>query len=73
MAEKTTRPFLVGDRVKIVAPGTGLTGRIVELRGALGPGGAQVYRVRFRGRPNPAYVEVLVDQLRHLPEKTEPA
>jgi hypothetical protein len=39
--------------------------RIVELRGALGPGGKQVYRVRRK--PTPAYIEVLEDQLAPIP------
>jgi hypothetical protein len=42
-------------------------GPIVELRGALGPGGAQIYRVRYRGKPRPAYVEVREDQLIPIP------
>ena len=29
----------------------------------IGPKGAEVFRVRYRGKPNPAYVEVLEDQL----------
>jgi hypothetical protein len=59
--------FKVGDRVRIPAPGGGLTGRVVELRGPLGPNGAQIYRIRFRGKPNPAYVEVREDQLELMP------
>src|SRR5262249_59852101 len=48
--------FKRGDRVKTRRSGY-RPGRIVELRGALGPGGAQIYRVRYRRKP-PAYVEV---------------
>lgn len=57
-----------GDRVKIISGG-GLTGRIVELRGPLGPNGMQVYRVLLRKKPKPAYVEVREDQLEMMPEK----
>jgi hypothetical protein len=46
---------------------TNWRGRIVELRGPLGPGGAQVYRVRYRGKPRPADVEVLEEQLELIP------
>jgi hypothetical protein len=58
-------PFKVGDRVRIL--NSTLTGRIVELRGPLGPKGAQVYRVRYRGKPKPAYTEVLGEQLEVIP------
>ncbi|WP_439624711.1 hypothetical protein [Gemmata sp.] len=51
-----------GDRVKIRS-GSGHVGRIVELRGPLGPNGMQVYRVLLRTKPKPAYVEVREDQL----------
>ena len=56
------------DRVKIRY--TDWRGRIVELLGPLGPGGAQVYRVRVPGKPKPMFVEVLGDQLVRLPPKT---
>jgi hypothetical protein len=65
MATKTTaglQVFKVGDLVKIRNSGYP-RGRIVELRGPLGPGGAHVYRVRVRRKPKPLYVEVLGDQL----------
>ena len=56
------RPNLtLGDRVKI-RKSAGLKGRIVELRGPLGPGGAQIYRVQLRRKPR-AYIEVREDQL----------
>jgi len=68
MTEKTADPvFKLGDRVKIRL--SQLRGRIVELRGPLGPGGAQIYRVRFRRKPSPAYVEVREDQLVLLPPR----
>ncbi len=57
-----------GDRVKIINGG-GLTGRIVELRGPLGPKGMQVYRVLLRKKPKPAYVEVREDQLEIIPKE----
>lgn len=55
-----------GDKVKIIS-GSGPTGRIVELRGPLGPKGMLVYRVRLRKKPKPVYVEVREDQLELLP------
>lgn len=57
--------FSVGDRVEILHFGHG---KIIELRGPLGPGKAQVYRVLYRRKPKPAYIEVLGSQLR--PAKT---
>jgi hypothetical protein len=56
--------FKLGDQVKIRH--SNWRGPIVELYGALGPGGAQIYRVRYRRKP-PAYVEVREDQLVLLP------
>ncbi len=67
MPDETATRFKVGDRVRIPSPGGGLTGRVVELRGPLGPKGAQIYRVRFRGKPDPAYIEVREDQLELIP------
>ena len=61
--------FKLGDRVHIRRSG-GLRGRIVELRGPLGPGGAQIYRVMYRRRPRPAYIEVREDQLVLIPPKS---
>ena len=46
--------FNLGDRVKIHRTG-GMRGRIVELRGPLGPGGVQIYRVLVRRKPEPTY------------------
>jgi len=63
MAKVESQPLLkVGDRVKI-RHASGLHGRVVEWRGPLGPGGAQVYRVEVRKKPRPSYVEVRADQL----------
>jgi hypothetical protein len=58
-------PFKVGDRVKIrhyERPG-----RIVELRGPLGPGGAEIYRIIVRRKPSPVYIEVREDQMILIP------
>jgi hypothetical protein len=62
VAKVESQPLLkIGDRVRIRhAPG--LHRRIVELRGPLGPGGAQVYRVEVRRKPKPSHVEVREDQ-----------
>jgi hypothetical protein len=42
-------------------------GRIVRERGPLGPGGAQVYRVRIGVKPRPIYVELLAEQMELAP------
>ena len=70
MAKETTSPvFKYGDRVRVrLHPD--LRGRVVELRGALGPGGCQIYRVRFPRKPKPFYIELREDQLILLPPKT---
>lgn len=65
---ETTEPvarFKLRQRVKIINT-AGVCGRIVELRGPLGPKGIQVYRIRLRSKPVPAYVEVREDQLESL-------
>lgn len=63
MAAKTTAPsFQLGDRVT-VRYWPNMRGRIVELCGPLGPGGAQIYRVRFPLKPKPEYIELREDQL----------
>ena len=67
MAKPKPVPLLkLGDRVRIRLSG-GLKGRIVELRGPLGPGGAQIYRVRIPRKPKPQYIEVREDQLETIP------
>ena len=58
----------LGDWVKIRYSGRP-RGRIVELYGAIGPGGANVYRVQVRRKPTPAYVEVREDQILPLAPK----
>jgi hypothetical protein len=60
------RLFNVGDRVMIRLFG-GLRGRVVELRGPLGPGGVQMYRVMVRRMLEPMYIAVGADQLVPLP------
>jgi hypothetical protein len=67
MAEKqSAEPLKVGDWVKIRHSGFERA-RIVELRGPLGPGGAEVYRVRVWGTRKPVYIELLADQLVRIP------
>jgi hypothetical protein len=69
--EKTIPLFKVGDRVQLLP--SPLQGRIVELRGPLGPGGAQIYRVRIHYKPKmrrPSYIEVREDQLQVIPAYT---
>ena len=63
---KTTTSLNLGDRVRIKDL-AGQVGRIIELRGPLGPGGAPVYRVRVRKTPQASYIELLADQLELLP------
>jgi hypothetical protein len=64
--DKVTTSFNLGDHVRIKDLG-GQVGRIAELRGPLGPGGAWVYRVRVRRKPTVSYIELLGDQLEYLP------
>lgn len=61
-----TPPLKLGDRVKI-RHYDNQTGRVVELRGPLGPGGAQIYGVEVDRDPEPAYIELREDQLVALP------
>jgi hypothetical protein len=68
MTDQQPAAIKLGDHVKLLGSG-GLTGRVIEFRGPLGPKGAEVYRIRFRGRPKPAYVEVLAHQIEVLPAK----
>jgi hypothetical protein len=63
------QPLLnIGDRVQI-RHASGLSGRVVELRGPLGPGGCQIYLIMVRRKPTPSYVEVREDQIEVLPSK----
>jgi hypothetical protein len=69
MASKKNEPaFTLGDMVKILRSGY-KRAKIIELRGPLGPGGKQVYRVLLRRKPSPVYIEVLEEQLELLPEE----
>jgi hypothetical protein len=63
---KAVATFNLGDRVKI-KDYAGKVGRIVELRGALGPGGASVYRVLVQRKPTASYIELLDSQLEAIP------
>ncbi len=65
-AKNAAEDWKLGDLVKIRYSGF-KRARIVELRGPLGPGGMQIYRVRVRRKPTPMYVEVRADQLVRIP------
>lgn len=65
---KVVAPFKLGDRVKI-RHYAGNAGRIVELRGPLGPGGVSIYRVLVQTKPAVTYIEVRGDQLEMAPAK----
>jgi hypothetical protein len=65
-AEKAESHLMVGDRVKIPLSGF-KKGRVVEVRGPLGPGGKQVYRVRVRRKPSPVDIELTEDQIVLIP------
>ena len=56
----------IGDRVRI-RNYAGKVGRIVEIRGPLGPGGAPVYRVLVQRKPAVSYIELRGDQLEVTP------
>lgn len=56
------RAFNLGDRVRIKHYARGPV-KVVELRGALGPGGEEVYRVRVGRRPYTSYIELMESQL----------
>ena len=70
--DNTGNPFQVGDWVEI-RYARFRPGRIVEFRGALGPGGALVYRVRFGRKPAVNYGEFREDQLIHVTRKGDSA
>jgi hypothetical protein len=68
-AKKAAEPLKLGDWVKIRHTGFERA-RIVELRGPLGPGGAEVYRVRVSRKPlKPLYIELLAKHRVLLPPK----
>ncbi len=60
--------FKLGDRVKILRSNN-TRGIIVELRGPLGPKGAQIYRLRINRWPEATFIEVREDQLVLIPPK----
>ncbi len=60
--QNSTDPLKIGTIVRVHDSGDGRA-RIVEFRGPLGPKGARVYRILVRRKPQPAYIEVLEDQL----------
>ncbi len=61
-------PIKVGTFVKILNSGFARA-KVVEDRGLLGPRGTRIYRVMYRGKPYPGYVEVREDQLEILGPK----
>ena len=63
---KRTEPFSLGDRVQVEYY-PDMRGRIVELRGPLGPGGMRIYTVRFPRKPRPRFIELREDQLTLIP------
>ena len=66
VTKKKSGPLKLGDCVKILHSAD-LHGRIVELRGPLGPGGSQIYCILVRRKPKPAYIELREDQLTVIP------
>ena len=56
-ADAEGEPLKVGTLVKVRHTNFART-VIAEYRGRLGVGGERVYRVRYRGKPRPAYLEV---------------
>jgi hypothetical protein len=67
--QKSARLLKLGDCVKI-RHYAGKLGRVVELRGPLGPGGVQIYRVLVQSKPKPSYIELREDQLEVAPAKS---
>ena len=59
---ETPTLFALGDWVKLTIPPYPIA-RIVELRGALGPKGCQVYRLQIGKPRHKRFVEVCEDQL----------
>ncbi len=58
--------FNLGNRVRIKNY-AGKLGKVVELRGALGPNGAPVYRVQMNRKPVATFIELLGNQLELVP------
>jgi hypothetical protein len=67
--KKSPLPLKLGDYVNIKYY-PALRARIVELRGPLGPGGAEVYRVRVRRKPKPYFIELTADLLEAIPTES---
>lgn len=67
---KVVVPLRIGDRVRI-KNFAGKLGRIAELRGPLGPGGASVYRVLVQKKPTASYIELLDNQIEAVPLATK--
>lgn len=61
--------FNVGDIVRTVRPYSRLKGRIVELRGPLGPNRAQIYGIKYGPKGARQYTELREDQLEIVPHK----
>jgi hypothetical protein len=71
--KKVAEPLKLGDWVKVRYTGF-KRARVVELLGPLGPGGAQIYRVRISRKPlKPIYIDLLADHVELLPPKKDPA
>jgi hypothetical protein len=68
-AKKGAQTLKLGDLVKIRHSGF-KRGRIVELWGALAPGGKQAYRVLVRKKPKPIYIDLPEDLLVLIPAET---
>jgi hypothetical protein len=66
--KKSDEPLKPGDLVKIRNYGI-QPGRIIELRGPLGPGGKEVYRVIVRRKPSPMYLELTEDEMELIPKE----
>jgi hypothetical protein len=58
---KVRRPYRLGDEVRIRH--FAFPGRIIELRGPLGIGGRDLFRVLFREEPDEAFIEVPEEDL----------
>ena len=69
MTKPASSTWKLGERVRIA--NSELRGKIVELRGALGPGGVNIYRIRLRAKPHPSYIEVREDQLERIQTSAE--
>jgi hypothetical protein len=69
-AAESVPVFKLGDYVRIRHT-SWPRGQIVELRGPLGPGGAEIYRVRIGGKRDARYTEVRGDQLELVSEQIQ--